>query len=104
MIKEVKKEIKIENLLKPTETQFLSKDPESKLDTSHRQKVELDLINRASFFLKWLLIGIIAVPIFEWISHGWLGWDYNETMREASRLLGSIATFILGFLFGTNRK
>ena len=89
-----------------------NKKPENKPKTrthtsttqEHKQKVEWDLIQKATITL-WVLLGVIVVlAAGDFILYGMFGWGHNDFIREIIRLLGSVITLILGFLFGTSRK
>jgi len=94
----------------PRELERKPKNPISRTRTKnltakeeHDNKVELDLINKAYLIVKGVIALIVIVFIVDAVLRVFDS-DNSELTQEVIRLLGTIVTFVLGFLFGTSRK
>lgn len=68
----------------------------------HKYDVEKELIMRAYEVLKWCAMGSILIFILDSVATAVVGQGSAHT-AYIIRLIGTVATFVLGFLFGTGR-
>jgi len=71
---------------------------------SHKEAVEWDLVQKATVTLWFLLATVVVLTLGEFVVQGIWGWEHNDFIRETARLLGSVISLLLGFLFSSSRK